>query len=283
MFKDLSEINKRPEPFECYTTSLLWDDDYISQKMLEAHLDQNNDVASRNKVFFDKAIKWIQARFNIGSKSRICDFGCGPGLYTTEFAKKDADVTGIDFARLSIKHAKKTALQNKLNIEYVIQDYLKFSTDKRFNLITMLQHDFCALSPKQRKTLINKFHTLLENNGKLLIDVYSTTFFDATKEEANYEKSSNKDFWSNFWSDKPYYVFNNTFKYEQEKLWLNKHTIIEENRIRRVYNWLQSYNVENLTKEFEENGFKIIEHYSDITGSPYESDSTEFAVVAQTR
>ncbi len=36
-----------------------------------------------------------------------------------------------------------------------------------------------------------------------------------------------------------------------------------------------------LRKEFEVNGFKIEEFYSDVAGKPFNSKSTEFAIVAR--
>lgn len=280
MFEALLKINHRPEPFACYTAVSMWNDPYVSQKMLTAHLDQSNDVASRNKEVFDKSVEWMTKRFNIGEKTRICDFGCGPGLYTAQFAERGASVIGIDFSERSIDYAQKSAKQKNLNIDHICQDYLQFSTNKRFDLIIMIQHDFCALSPEQRKSLLSKFHEFLEEGGTVLLDVFSIPFFNATPKQALYEQSSDKDFWSNFWSDNPYYVFNNTFKYEEEKLLLHKHTIIEEMRTREIFNWLQCYSLEALKSEIQNNGFNVIEHYSDITGKPYEPDSTEIAIVA---
>lgn len=67
-----------------------------------------------------------------------------------------------------------------------------------------------------------------------------------------------------------------------EKVVLDKYTIIEKSRKRVVYNWLQYYSLEGLKKEFEENGLKIIEVFSDVTGSEYKNDYLEFAIVANT-
>ena len=72
-----------------------------------------------------------------------------------------------------------------------------------------------------------------------------------------------------------------TFKYEKEKVILEKYTIIEESRRRVVYNWLQCYSKDSLRNEFEENGFNVEEFYSDVAGKPFTSESTEIAIVAK--
>jgi len=61
---------------------------------------------------------------------------------------------------------------------------------------------------------------------------------------------------------------------------LDKYTIIEESRIRTIYNWLQYYDLNSLKNEFEENGLKLIEKYSNVSGAEFKNDSQEFAIVA---
>ncbi len=73
----------------------------------------------------------------------------------------------------------------------------------------------------------------------------------------------------------------NTFKYEEEKVVLDKYTIIEASRTRTVYNWLQYFSPETLDREFVECGFTVEEYYSDVAGSPFDSKTKEFAVVAK--
>ena len=276
MFETLRRINQRPNPFEFYTAETLWNDEHISKKMLEFHLNEDVDPASRKKAFIDKSVAWIASRFNVGPDTKICDFGCGPGLYTTQFAEKGAAVTGIDFSERSIRYARETAKQSNLDIDYVSQNYLEFTTDKKYNLITMIYCDLCPLSPEQRKTLLGKFHEYLEDDGSVVLDVFSLHAFEQREEATTYEHLLH----DGFWSAEDYYGFMNTYKYEEEKVVLDKYTIIEESRTWEVYNWLQYYSLESLREEFEENGLHIVEHYSDVSGAPYRSDATEIAIVA---
>jgi SAM-dependent methyltransferase len=276
MFNELKEINWRPGPFQFYTADALWTDEHTSQKMLEYHLNASVDLSSRNKDFIDRSVKWIVSHFGIDRQTAVADFGCGPGLYTTLFAERDADVTGIDFSERSIRYAKETAARKALNIDYLCRDYLEFETEKRFDLITMIMCDFCALSPAQRKKMLSRFHSLLNADGAVLLDVYSLDAFDQREEVSTYEHRQ----LDGFWSKEDYYGFLNTFKYEEEKVILDKYTIIEKVRTRTVYNWLQYFSPDSLRKEFEVNGFNIEEFYSDVAGKVFNSKSTEFAIVA---
>ncbi len=277
MFKELEEINSRPAPFQFYTAKELWTDEHTSKKMLECHLNESLDLSSRNKDFIDRSLKWIVSYFGIDANTIVADFGCGPGLYTTRLAEKNANVTGIDFSERSIRYAKETAAQKGLNIDYVCQNYLEFETEKRFDLITMIMCDFCALSPMQRKKMLTRFYRLLNVGGSVLLDVYSLNAFDQREEVSTYKYMQ----LNGFWSSENYYGFLNTFKYDEEKVILDKYTIIEEARTQTVYNWLQYFSPGSLRKEFEESGFNIEEYYSDVAGTVFSPESEEFAIAAK--
>ena len=277
MFQELERINHRPQPFEYYTTALLWTDPYLSQQMLALHLDQKTDLASRKREFIQKAGAWILDHFALGPASKICDFGCGPGLYTTLFAKGGAQVTGIDFSERSILHAQEEAKRQQLPIHYLVQDYLKYKPNKLFDLITMIYCDFSVLSPLQRKVLLRTMYDSIEDEGFLLFDLYSIEFFNANSEKRAYEYVPG----NGFWSTNPYYAFTNTFKYEQEKLILDKHTVIDKHEIKVIYNWFQCYTVSSIEAELNSCGFQISEVYSDVSGTPFQPDSKEMAVVAK--
>ena len=277
MFEELLRINERPEPFQIYTASDLWTDEYTSKQMLSYHLNRDIDVSSRNAEFINRSVAWIVSEFSVDGDTRIADFGCGPGLYASALAKQGAQVTGIDFSASSIEYATKAAAREQLKINYVKQNYLEFETEDRFDLVLMIMCDFCALSPAQRKQLLGKFHRILEPGGSVLLDVYSLAAFEQKEELATYEENQLNGFWS---ADK-YYGFVNTFKYDEDKVVLDKYTIIESDRTREVYNWFQHFSPESLEREFVEAGFSIREFRSDVAGTLFDRTSTEFAVIAE--
>jgi SAM-dependent methyltransferase len=231
--------------------------------MLSFHLNGDIDVSSRSAVFIDRSVEWIASHFNVGLGTKIADFGCGPGLYATRLAGKQASVTGIDFSKRSIEYARDVATREGLSIQYVNQDYLKYETAERFHLILMIMCDFCA--------------PCLMPGGCLLLDVYSLNAFEQREETEVYEANLQ----DGFWSPHDYQGFLNTFKYETEKVVLDKYTIIEADRTRTVYNWLQYFSPEELEKEFLECGFNVEGIYSDVAGSPFDSEGNEFAVIGR--
>ena len=276
LFDELERVVKRPEPFGYYTSPQLWNDSHISKGMLDAHLDPDHDVASFRKEVIDKSVKWMASRFSISGETRICDFGCGPGLWTTRFAEKGAIVTGVDLSERSIRYAQDVAKEKNLSIRYILQDYLQFSTDDRFDVITMICGDFSVFSPDQRKVLLRTFRTLLSEDGALLLDVASMRQLCEATEKTDYRFSSA----GGFWSPVPHHVFSSTFKYERECLIVDKYTVIDDSRELEIFTWNQCYSVETIEKVFEENGFQIVEWFSDVAGTPLKDDSRGITVLA---
>ncbi len=247
--------------------------------MLAWHLDGANDISSRNVQFIGRSIEWIASRFGVGTGTRVADFGCGPGWYSNGLARFGAHVTGIDFSPRSIEYAREIAAREQLNADYVRQDYLDFETRMRFDLVLMIMCDFCALSPDQRRRMLRKFHRILRSGGSLLLDVYSMVEFDRIKEASTFAVNM----FDGFWSPNKYFCFKNIFKYAKERVVLEKYTIVESGRTRTVYNWFQYFAPEELEREFLESGFSIPEFLSDVSGTPYDANSREFAAIAMRR
>ena len=276
MFDGLERINERPEPFQFYTARDLWTDEHTSEQMLRFHLDGAMDVSSRNAAFINRSVEWIASEFNVGKGFTIADFGCGPGLVAAPLARRGAKVTGIDFSARSIDYAKEAAAREQLDITYITRNYLEFDTEDRFDLVLMIMCDFCALSPTQRRGLLKKFHRILRSGGSVLLDVYSLSAFEEKREVATY----GANLLNGFWSPNKYYGFLNTFKYHEEKVSVDKYTIIESDRTREVVNWLQYFSPEDLFGEFTKAGFSVKGIYADVAGTPYDQTSMEFAVIA---
>lgn len=277
MFAALKKINTRPAPFETYTAEALWTDPHTSAQMLSYHLNGAINLSSRRADFIDRSVAWMVDHFAIDADTRMLDVGCGPGLYTTRLAAAGARVSGIDFSQRSIDHARTTASDQGLAIEHICANYLDYDTDKRFDLITMIMCDFCALSPDQRATLLGKFHRFLAPGGAVVLDVYSLTAYDRREEAAIYERNQ----LDGFWSAAEYYGFVSTFKYDAAKVVLDKYTLIEEDRTREVYNWLQYFDPESLKDAFTAAGFTVEDIFADVAGSPFSKEAPEFAVVAR--
>lgn len=277
LFEDLQIITKRPEPFACYTAEELWTDEYRAGKMLEYHLDETVDAASRNLQFINASADWMIERFHLASGANVIDFGCGPGLYTLRFAKSGAAVAGLDFSKKSLAYAVEKAKEAHVSIDYIHGNYLQYQTSRKYDLITMIMCDYSALSPPQRAGLLRTFHALLKPGGSVILDVHSTHYFHGCREQTVF----GFNFMDRFWKREDYYCFQNTFKYEKEKLLLDTYTVVTKHDINQFFNWFQCFDADMITNEFQNNGLTVTEFYSDVSGKKYSEEADEFAVIAK--
>ena len=277
MFNELHTLIERPEPFSINTRAQLWTTPYIANNMLEVHLNPHVNAASRKKTFLTRSTQFITERFGLDQNTSVIDFGCGPGLYTQEFAKTGADVTGLDFSATSLAYGKNKAIQENLKINYIQTDYLKFKATRKYDLATLIYCDYGAIAYDDRKKLLEVMKDSLKENGRLILDVDSMARFQ-TKEEAGYFGYSAEP---SFLSEEASFQFNKTYRYEDVLVFLEHITIVTKLKTEHIYNWMQCFTKESLEEELRNNGFMIESCYSNIAGDPYTDTSEEIAVVCR--
>ena len=91
-----------------------WDEPAFSQRMLENHLSQEHDWASRRLAVIEQQVAWLDGQLPAGA--RILDLGCGPGFYTRQLAERGFCCTGVDFSPASIAWARQQAQAASLDI-----------------------------------------------------------------------------------------------------------------------------------------------------------------------
>jgi SAM-dependent methyltransferase len=277
LFEVLERISQRPEVYSSYTADALWASPDISEMMLRYHLDGDVDLASRRTEFIEASFAWISAEFSLDAGSRIIDLGCGPGLYANRLARTGASVTGVDFSPRSLDYARAQAERDGLEIDYRLGDYLELDIEPGYDLATMIMCDYCAFSPNQRARLLRRVGELLKPGGAFLFDVYSLAYYETWEEMAAYGAGM----MDGFWSAAPYYGFQNTFRYDQEKVVLEKYLILERERSTEYFNWFQHYDVDSLTAEVESAGLVVDGVFGDVAGEEFDPSLPEFAVVVR--
>lgn len=277
MFHQLHKITEKPALYAFYTAETLWNDPYISRQMLKAHLDPESDRASRNHKFIDSSSAFLKERFDLGEGKSVLDFGCGPGLYTSRFAQLGCRVRGLDFSANSISYARQEAEKSGLEIEYLQQNYLEYEPSEKFDLVTMIFCDYCVLSDSQREKLLKIMKGSLKKGGHIFLDVCTEHMYERIEEGTSLQKVE-KD---GFWSAAPHFEFTSSFKYDENRVSLEKYTIIEEGRTFEIYNWLKHFTPEELEREFEESGLEIIEMYPGFGGQTLSGQPEVMAVAAR--
>ncbi len=156
-----------------------WDEPAFSQRMLENHLSQDHDWASRRLTVIEQQVTWITRQLPAGA--RILDLGCGPGFYTRLLAERGFHCTGVDFSPASITWARQQAQAANLNIDYIQQDIRTYHPTEPFDFIMMTFGELNVFSAADAQSLISHCAQWLKPDGKLLVEVHT---FDEVKRRA---------------------------------------------------------------------------------------------------
>ena len=221
--KIIDIINNSNKP-ELYTkgTSVMWTDEYISKQLLDIHLNKEVDLGSRKEATIKSTVEWILRNVD-KSNFNILDLGCGPGLYTELLAEKGYNVTGVDFSKCSIEYAREQALKKKLDIKYVNKNYLELEFKENvFDLVIIIYTDFGVLLPEKREKLLGKISRVLKPGGVFIFDVLNDKNIKNKTSPLNWEAAE-----KGFWKNEPYLVLSNFFLYEEEKVILYQHNVID--------------------------------------------------------
>jgi SAM-dependent methyltransferase len=276
MYELLQDISQRPEPFSRYTAMELWTRPHLAQQMLQYHLNQETELASRRFETIDKIVSWIDTQLGLAGKG-LCDLGCGPGLYTQRFAARGADVSGVDFSAHSLEYARLQAKENKQSISYVQADYLSDELPAGFDIVTLIYTDYSVLSPTQRVNLLGRIREMLNPGGRLIMDVAGMGSL-AGKEECTLIEDN---LMYGFWAKGDYVGIQRSFVYPDECLSVDRYVIVEPTETWQVFNWFQYFTPASLQKELEFAGFAVDQMFGGLTGEPLETDGDFIGVIAR--
>ncbi len=274
--EQLIRLQEKPEPFTA-GEELFWNDPHISKQMLTAHLDPDNDRASRRPETIQRSVDWLVELLQLKPGDAVIDLGCGPGLYAQRLARQGLRVTGVDYSRNSIDYALHYASQNNLTIAYRYQNYLALEDDNLYDAALLIYGDFCPLSPEQRGQLLGNVRRALKTGGHFVLDVTTP---------AVRKKYGNRNGWyaarQGFWKEGPHLVLEEGFDYAEQSIFLDQYVVVEESGEISVYrNWFQDYTRQTITDELENAGFIVEGVWNDLIGAPFSDDSDWIGIAAR--
>ena len=278
MYELLEKLAVRPEPFSRITTRELWTRPHIARQMLACHLDQDNYLASRPIAVIEETVDWLDGELGLAGK-RVCDLGCGPGLYSTRLAQRGAVVTGVDFSTTAIAYAKSRVSPADSGLGYLVADYLADELPGPIDVVTLIYHDYCALSPADRRALLQRIRRILNPGGNLVLDVLTDGVIPQMSEQLVIEER----LMDGFWAESEYVGIHRRWVYQDRALSLDHYAIVEPTDHWEILNWMQYFSPERLVGELEEAGYSIRSLVGSLTGEALTEESDEIGVIAETR
>lgn len=269
----LSDLS-RPKLFETGNMTLS-DNEYIARNVINVHLNPNIDSGTRKHKTVCKSVEWI--RSFAPDNASILDVGCGPGIYAKMFSQYGYNIVGIDISKYSIEYAK-IHFQNDHNfINYVCADILSCQLNQKFDIILVLYALYSFFNRDHRLQLLEKLYNALNKGGKLVIEVFDHNHYRDRLESSDW-KYIQKD---GFWKEEPYLELNAFYRYKKANVVLIQAVAIDKNI--SIWNeWIKTFDIISLRKEFEEIGINHVQFYSDVTGTAY-YDQSEIICAVITR
>jgi|SRR5690554_618192 len=108
---------------------------------------------------------------------KVLEIGCGIGILSEYISKKGKKVTSIDISEENIKFAKSTVK----NVEFHAGDFLEFSFNDKYDLITLF--DVLEHIPKEKYSIVfKKIKELSNENSLIVITIPDAQFLNYTRE-----------------------------------------------------------------------------------------------------
>ena len=125
--------------------------------------------------FLDNPIRrWLQPpselvkKLAITPNDTVMDFGCGPGFYTTELAKRAKKVIAVDLSPQMLQKAQnKVANAGAKNIQFLQSNGTSIQVEEGSVDIIFLVTVFHEIGETQ--TVLKEFHRILKADGRLAV------------------------------------------------------------------------------------------------------------------
>jgi SAM-dependent methyltransferase len=278
----LDIVNRQsvPEPWS-EGDNIPWHEEKFSARMLNEHLSQDHDAASRRFEIVDKFVDWVHHSVLSGKPTKILDLGCGPGLYSNRLAQLGHTCVGIDYSPASIAYAKQQAKNQELDCTYLHQDLRIAEYGEGFSLVILIYGEFNVFRSDDARNILQKTHHALAPDGLLLLEPHT---FEIVRKFGE-TPSSWEAISMGLFSDKPHLVLNESIWNAESKTASRRHFIIDaaSGDATRYAQTLQAYTDEEYRAFLLECGFDNIKFYSSSCESIPNSQSQEefFFIVSQ--
>ncbi|TFF67543.1 methyltransferase domain-containing protein [Candidatus Thorarchaeota archaeon] len=191
----------------------------------------------------------------------ILDLCCGIGRHTLEFARCGFTVVGVDRTKQYVETARKTAQDEGLDVEFVVDDMRTFTREAAFDAILSMYTSFGYFDAheEQMRVLRNVYSSLkpggrfvYQSMGKeVLARIFLPNNWSETEDGFHLERREVSEDWSKM-SNKWHYIRR------------------DDGAIRswNVEHWI--YSAAEFKRMLADTGFSEAKVYGDLDGSPYD-------------
>jgi SAM-dependent methyltransferase len=266
-----------PEPWS-EGEKIPWNDPEFSERMLEYHLTQEHDLASRRFDIIDRHVEWIHNKLG-GKPSKILDLACGPGLYSNRLTKLGHSCRGIDFSPASIEYAREQANREEIEVDYVLEDIRTADYGENNDIALFIYGEFNVFKPIDIKHVLQKTYDSLKEDGLFIAEPnrYETVKRVGSSSASWYSSQGG------LFSLKPHLCLMENFWDKERHVATTRYFIIdaETNNVTLHASSMMAYTREDLEEILKEVGFKDVVFYDSLSGGEKDLDENLEVIEAQ--
>lgn len=272
----LAERARPDDPFE--PGAPFWDDPYVSEQLLDAHLDPERDAASRPHDRIDAEIDWLVSALSLEPGDAVVDLGCGPGLYCERLHDRGLAVTGVDVSRTALDRARRRADETGRDIAYRRADYRDLDDADAFDAAILVYFDFGTYADGDRDAVLRSVADALVPGGRFALDVRTDDGWTDDDLGRSWELHGA----GGFWRPDPHLVLSETTHHPEEGAYLDQHLVVDAAGEASVYRLPErAYDPAALRAVLTDHGFAVEGVWADLRGTTRAEESPSLGVVAR--
>jgi SAM-dependent methyltransferase len=255
-----------------------WQDPEFSERMLCEHLSQEHDRASRRFQKISAHVAWIHRELLDERPGKILDLCCGPGLYTSRFARLGHECVGIDYAPASIAYAVRLAHKEELRCYYLPEDIREVEYGVGYDLAMLVHGEFNTFQPSDARHILRKAYLALSDGGALLLEPMHLDAMERLGKSGSRWCSAPEG----LFSDRPHLYLEEQFWDETSRTNTTRYYVIDaaNGEVEAHTSTQQGYTRDELYELLVECGFRSVRFYPSLIGVSDLSQSDFFAVSA---
>jgi cyclopropane fatty-acyl-phospholipid synthase-like methyltransferase len=245
-------------------------------RMVKWHDDDNFWVKMAPMLFpperMDAAASEVDAILNLTriQSGSVLDMGCGVGRHSLELARRGFTVTGVDRTHVYLKNAEEQASAEKLDIEFIQADMRNFQRIKEYDAVVSMFTTFgyFETQAENEQVLIN-INNALKSPGVLIMEMMGKEVLARIFRERGWQQIGK-------------YYFLEERSISRDWSWVENRWILigeDEHYEVEISHWV--YSAAELQAMLMASGFKDVQFYGDLAGSPYDTTANRLVAVAQ--
>jgi SAM-dependent methyltransferase len=224
----------------------------------------NQQRQSMAKVELEK----VAALLKIQKNERILDLCCGIGRHCLELARQGFDVVGVDRTASYIAKAKQNAVEEFLEVDFVVADMKEYCQPNSFDIVINLFGSFGYFEDlEDDRQVVRNMCASLRSGGRFLIETMG-------------KEIAAREFQERVWSQHGDMIVLSERKPIQN--WSRIQTrwiVIKGNqRVEHTVS-VRSYSAAELSGLLSDNGFVNVQVYGDLEGRDYDHEAKRLVVI----